>query len=217
MEKDLPTTIRASLSLAAVILGAGSSRRMGTPKLLLPWAGTSILGHLIQQWQALTVAQLAVVVSNEGADVCRELDRLAFPPENRISNFVPERGMFGSIQCAARWPGWSDPITHWVILLGDQPHLKALTLRQLLDFAAQNRGRVCQPKHQSQWRHPVVLPKTIFTQLSSSKATTLREFLSGCDRAGFEAQDPGLDYDIDTPHDYQKALARLSSRIDLSL
>src|SRR5512144_1283909 len=78
MANDPSSSTRSSLSLAAVILGAGRSRRMGTPKLLLPWGGDSILGHLIQQWRTLAAAQVTVVVSSEGVEIAHELDRLAF-------------------------------------------------------------------------------------------------------------------------------------------
>ena len=39
--------------LGVVILGAGASARMGEPKLLLPWRGTTVIGHLISQWREL--------------------------------------------------------------------------------------------------------------------------------------------------------------------
>lgn len=165
-----------------------------------------MLGHIVQQWKALVVQQITVVVAREGEDLRGELDHLAFPHENRIHNPAPERGMFSSIQCAASWSGWSEALTHWVLVLGDQPHLQLTTFEQLLDFVRQNPDRVCQPLCRSQWRHPVVLPKPVFERLSSSKEQTLREFLEGCDRAGFACDDPGLDHDIDTPEDYQKAL-----------
>ena len=47
----------------AVILAAGSSSRMGRPKLLLPWGATSVLGHQIQTWRSLSVGQIATVVA----------------------------------------------------------------------------------------------------------------------------------------------------------
>ncbi|MGH7953692.1 MAG: NTP transferase domain-containing protein, partial [Limisphaerales bacterium] len=38
--------LRTAPPLAAIILGAGASARMGRPKLLLPWGGTTVVGHL---------------------------------------------------------------------------------------------------------------------------------------------------------------------------
>ena len=203
-----PDLHSSTLSIGAVILAAGSSTRMGTPKLLLPWGNSSVLGHILARWQALPVKQVGVVVAKTASDVCGELDRLGFLNENRIANPSPERGMFGSVQCAAAWPGWAGSLRQWAIILGDQPQLEEIMLRQLLAFATQNPEQVCQPRHRSQWRHPVVLPKAVFGQLGSSSAGTLREFLAGFERVGFECADRGLDYDIDTPEDYRQALAR---------
>ncbi|HOW79579.1 MAG TPA: NTP transferase domain-containing protein, partial [Verrucomicrobiota bacterium] len=73
-------------ALGVVLLAAGRSARMGKPKLLLPWGGTSVLGHLIRQWQSLGAAQLSVVCAAGDSALAAELDRLGFPAENRILN-----------------------------------------------------------------------------------------------------------------------------------
>src|SRR4051794_27970695 len=99
--------------IGAVILAAGRSRRMGKPKLLLPWRGTSVLGHLITQWQRLELGQIAVVCGADDALVHGELDCLGFPQTQRILNPDPDRGMFSTIQCAAKWQSWHTALTHW--------------------------------------------------------------------------------------------------------
>lgn len=190
----------------AVILAAGRSARMGQPKLLLPWGGTTVLGHLLAQWRRLGASQIGVVVGAQDRVLGSELDRLGFPAQNRIINAAPERGMFSSIQCAGLWPGWSTHLTHWAIVLGDQPHLRHATLRGLLAFAARRPGQVCQPARDGRRRHPVLLPRRVFAELPGSKAANLKDFLAGRETAVFESDDSGLDLDIDRPEDYQKAL-----------
>jgi molybdenum cofactor cytidylyltransferase len=179
---------------------------MGRPKLLLPWDKTSVLGHLLNTWQVLGAAQIAVVVARGDNVLPGELDRLGLTGVGPISNPAPERGMFSSIQCAASWPGWSSGLTHWLISLGDQPHLRSATLRQLLEFAAANPGRICQPSRHGRARHPVLLPQPAFLQLAESAGPTLKDFLNS--RAGecacCEIDDPGLDLDMDGPADYEK-------------
>src|SRR5436190_23101893 len=103
--------------LGIVILAAGRSQRMGRPKLLLCWGRTSVLGHLVGQWQNLGAAQITVVCAAGDASLETELDRIKFPGEQRITNTAPERGMFSSIQCAAQWQGWNPGLTHFVIAL----------------------------------------------------------------------------------------------------
>ena len=178
---------------------------MGQPKLLLPWGETTILGHLIGQWTFLEAKQIAVVCRLDDAGISAELNRLNIPERSRIVNPNPERGMFSSIQCAAAWQGWQSILTHWAIVLGDQPHLRSETLRTVIDFSAANPGKVCQPRKDGHRYHPVVLPTSAFDQLRSSTAAHLKEFLASCETAYCEMNDAGLEVDIDRPEDYQKA------------
>ena len=199
---------RRAFSLGVVILAAGRSARMGKPKLLLPWAATSVLGHLIEQWQALRSRQIAVVCAPGNLPIQAELDRLGFPAQNRIFNPAPEQGMFGSIRCSAQWPGWQKVLTHWAIVLGDQPHLQPQTLRRGRDFSATHPARGCQPARHGHPRHPVLLPKAVFRRIAGSTAATLKDFIAAKPRqaALCELDDPGLDLDIDRPEDYDKAV-----------
>ena len=201
-------------SLGVVILAAGRSRRMGRPKLLLPWGRTSVLGHLISQWKALGAKQIAVVCAPANRTMRLELDRIGFPSRNRIINPAARRGMFSSIQCAAQWSGWRVDLTHWAIVLGDQPHLRRQTLRRALDFSAAHPDKVCQPARQGHGRHPVLLPKAVFRQVAVSTAATLQEFLAARPQkpALCEVNDPGLELDIDRPEDYDKAVDMVAKR-----
>jgi molybdenum cofactor cytidylyltransferase len=194
------------LKFGVVLLAAGRSERMGRPKLLLPWRRTTILGQLLEQWRTLGAEQLAVVTAANDGALFAELERLKFTAENRITNPQPERGMFSSIQCAARWTGWRPELSHWAIVLGDQPHLRSSTLRAVLELGFRQPEKVCQPAFEGRARHPVVKPKAIFARLIDTKATTLKEFLSEFPREVSEVNDPGLGVDIDYPEDYQRAL-----------
>jgi molybdenum cofactor cytidylyltransferase len=193
--------------LGVVILAAGRSSRMGQPKLLLPWGDTSVLGHLLRQWHALEARQIAVVCARGDPFVQAELQRLNSISSELILNPTPDQGMYSSIQCAAVWAGWNASLTHWAIVLGDQPHLRQATLRSLVSFCVANPEQICQPSHQGRPRHPVLLPKTAFGRLAGSPALTLREFLLAGNVAICELPDPGLNLDLDTPEEY--AVARI--------
>jgi molybdenum cofactor cytidylyltransferase len=193
-------------ALGVVILAAGASRRMGEPKLLLPWGKTSVLGHLLQQWKSLHASQIAVVCAAGAQSMIDELDRLGFPADNRIFNPSPEHGMFSSIQCAAQWHGWNPDLTHWLITLGDQPHLHTATLCKLLEFGARNSDNICQPMRHDRRKHPVLLPARWFAKLKDTSAGDLKVFLveHAEELSGFESDDARLDYDMDTREDYEK-------------
>ena len=204
----------ATISVGTVILAAGRSSRMGEPKLLLPWGQTSVLGHLLSQWQRLGVQQLTVVCAADAPAVSDELERLGFPAAHRIFNPSPDQGMFSSLRCAARWPGWEPVLTHWAVALGDQPHLSVATLAAVLEFSAAHPDKVCQPRYGGHRRHPVLLPKRAFERLASSAARDFREFLEGAQEASAycELSDPGLMLDLDSPSDYEKALSLYGPR-----
>ncbi len=202
------SNLKTAPLLGVVIPGAGASSRMGRPKLLLPWGGTTIIGHLMEQWQVLAAAQIAIVLRPDDRELKVELDHLSFLPQDRIENPQPERGMFSSILCAARWPGWRKEISSWAVVLGDQPHLRLETLRALLEFSVQNPGAICQPAFNGHPGHPVILPRGVFAELKHSRAETLKDFLKPF--AGRCVQcpvaDAGLLLDLDRPEDYEKAV-----------
>ena len=192
--------------LGVVILGAGASSRMGRPKLLLPWRGTTVIGHLLSQWREIGAAQIAVVLRPDDAALAAKLDRLNFSKSDRVENPQPERGMFSSIVCGVNWNGWSKEISRWAIVLGDQPHLRSQTLRQLLEFSAQNQDAVCQPAFGGRTGHPVILPRAAFDSLKNSGAASLKDFLklSPLPRVQCPVADARLSLDMDTPTDYKR-------------
>ncbi|HZM10414.1 MAG TPA: NTP transferase domain-containing protein, partial [Candidatus Limnocylindrales bacterium] len=114
----------------------------------------------------------------------------------------------------AQWLGWQAALTHWTIVLGDQPHLRPQTLGQVLDFSASHPTKVCQPARRGHGRHPVLLPRTVFRRLTRTKAATLKEFLVGRSQeaALCEVDDPGMEVDIDRPEDYAKAVDLAAKR-----
>jgi molybdenum cofactor cytidylyltransferase len=198
-----------SIRAGVILLGAGASSRMGRPKLLLPWRQTSVLGLLLQAWSDAGASQIAVVLGGNGTPPDLELDRLKFGQEHRILNPNPERGMFSSIQCAARWSGWRPGLTHWILSLGDQPQILTATFRELLAFASHHPASICQPNRQGRPKHPVLLPQRVFADLAQGAEPDLKAFLAARAslRQTFDSMDEGLDFDIDNPEDYQRAQA----------
>ena len=119
---------------------------------------------------------------------------------------IERTAYFWRRECAALWQGWNAALTHWAIVLGDQPHLRAETLRELLGFTAAHPERICQPMYGGHRRHPVLLPKAIFSLLATSTAGDLKQFLQPYQIAGCGVDDAGLELDIDWPEDYHRAL-----------
>jgi molybdenum cofactor cytidylyltransferase len=203
-------------ALGVVILGAGASSRMGRPKLLLPWGGASVIGHLLRQWKRLGARQIAVVCRTDDKPLMDELDRLGFPARDRIANLAPQHGMFSSIVCAANWVGWDPALTVWAIVLGDQPHLRLESLRALLAFQRKHPENICQPSYGGHRRHPVLLPREAWVELRKSRARTLKVFLRKTTVPAAECpiDDICLTLDMDTRQDYSRLLRIQAAKRD---
>lgn len=195
------------MTTLVAILGAGESRRMGQPKLCLPWRETTILGHLLDQWREAGAEKIVVVHGPGETPVTRELDRLGIPANQRATNLAMERGMMGSVVTAARCALHDATLTHLVIALGDQPQLQTETLRGLLRTCAASPGKLVRVIYHGKPGHPLALPAPVLEELSATSCETLRDFLRlkempACD---LTTDDSGVLLDVDTPDDYARA------------
>jgi len=195
------------MSLLIAILAAGESRRMGQPKLCLPWGNTTILGHIRDQWLAADAEKILVIHAPGESPVTRELDRLGVAPENRAPNLAMERGMMGSVVTAATRALEIPSLSHLIISLGDQPQIQTATYKKLLRTCLISPGELVRVVRQGKPGHPLALPANILQELSTTSAETLRDFLRlkempVCD---LTIDDSGVLLDVDTPADYDQA------------
>ncbi len=140
----------STASPIAVVLAAGQSQRMGTPKSDLPWGSTTLLGHIIQvvrsdlQWPVVVVQRPRV-------------------PEivgvTTIRNVYPERGLANSLKlgvAAAVRIGGKDSAVG--VFLADQPFVTgqdAMTVWETLKMHAD--CVAVRPRYNKEWGHPVML------------------------------------------------------------
>lgn len=195
-------------TIAAVILAAGTSTRMGQQKLLLPWGSSTVIGHIAHVWKDLTARVFAVVrdpSDERGRGVAAELESAGIPRSDQIVNRTPV-DMFSSIRAAAAWPSWPRETTRIAVVLGDQPQLdRHRILAPLLAAAACHGDQITQPAFDGAPKHPVVFPFRLFLSLATSPCSTLREALSAMSSTLVPVYDPLVNLDLDTPQDYEHA------------
>lgn len=189
-----------------VILAAGASTRMGTCKLLLPWGEKTILTHLLDQWRSTGAAQIAPAIDPSNQPLRKALAHAGFSPSDWIENPSPQLGMFSSLREASRWTGWLPTLTHWIISLGDQPHIEISTLRLLLHAARKNPTYICQPSFHGHTAHPTILPASNFRELVQNNIPNLRTYIRTREafRLRVAVEDAGVSEDLDTPGDYAR-------------
>jgi molybdenum cofactor cytidylyltransferase len=195
------------MSPLIAILAAGESKRMGQPKLCLPWGSTTILGHILAQWCDTGAEKFLVIHAPGENPVTRELDRLDFPASQRAATLAMDRGMMGSVVTAATLAQKDTSLSHMIIVLGDQPQLQTETLRRILHACATSPGKLIRLIYHGKPGHPLALPAHVLAELSATPCETLRDFLRLKDMPGCDLtiDDSGVLLDLDTPEDYARA------------
>lgn len=204
---------RTSPWISGIVLAAGRSSRMGSPKPLVRIAGRPLLERMLDALAASRVAEVVVVLGHEAARVTREIDmataRVVVNPEYL-------RGMSTSIRAGLRA---ADPAAvGYLLLLGDQPFVASTTLDALLNTWRPDGPRILIPTFRGRRGNPVLVDRALapemdrisgdqgFRALFAERAEDILEVA---------VDDPGILFDMDTPEQVESLEARLTNRMPL--
>src|ERR1039458_3869357 len=115
--------------ISAIVPAAGQSLRMGTSKQLLPFAGTTVIGRIVDQVLASCVEDVCVVVGHQADLVRQALD--GRPVRFAVNPNYHQSDMLASIRCGlAELP---HDCRAMLIAIGDQPSLTSGLIDSLHD------------------------------------------------------------------------------------
>ena len=156
MEKNQPALI------SAILLAAGLSKRMGRPKLLLPFGGSTILGQTIDNLVSSQVDELVLVLGARAPEVRRAVgDRLL----RTVVNPGYRRGMSASLICGLKQVSRR---AKWVMVaLADQPLIDTATYNQLARAALGSEKGVVVPVYRGKRGNPIILSTAYRGELMS--------------------------------------------------
>ena len=152
--------------LAAVILSAGASSRMGRPKALLPYREGTFLEHLIEVTRDPRIGVTRVVLG-AGAEVIRAIAKL----ESSIVALNPawEQGQLSSICAGLRSLDGVD-IDGIVLCPVDHPLVSALLVNELVERFYSEKKAIVLPTYKGRRGHPVIFSKALFSELLAAPA-----------------------------------------------
>jgi molybdenum cofactor cytidylyltransferase len=186
--------------IAALVLAAGLSRRMGRPKLLLPLGGQSVIRRTVEP----LIGQFADVVVVTGPSATAIHDELAGCSARFAVNPRPEDGQGTSVAAGV---AALDPATRAVlILLGDQPALPSALIPALLAAFERTGKAIVAPVYRGFQGTPVLFAAAVFPELRALTGDRGARAVVGArpervERVEFDIPEPA---DLDTPEDYAR-------------
>jgi molybdenum cofactor cytidylyltransferase len=191
--------------LSAVVLAAGQSRRMGRFKLLLPWQGGTVIGHVVTTLAQAGVDRVLVVTGNRADEVASALPGGA--ARTVLNPRWAEGEMLSSIQTGlAALSSEGDHVAAALLCLGDQPQMQVATVAALLAAGATAGWmRLVVPSYQMRSGHPLLLPRWVWPAVLAAP-DHLRSVMAA-HRAAIDyvsVDTPTILADLDTPEDYAR-------------
>ncbi|MDO8532918.1 MAG: nucleotidyltransferase family protein [Dehalococcoidia bacterium] len=192
-------------AVAALLLAAGESRRMGAAKALLRWKGTFLLQYQIRQLLQAGVSEIIVVL---GHDADRLLPEVQNGPEvTVVVNPDYRQGRTTSIKAGLR--RLSPACAGIMVLAVDQPR-RADILRRLVEEFEQRPSAIVAPEYQGRGGHPAIFARSLLDEMRAITEAKqgLRE-VTQRHRAELRLvpfETPEVLLDINTPQEYQDAM-----------
>lgn len=189
--------------ISVIILAAGESKRMGQPKMLLPWGKSTILQTVIATFQAAGLTDILVVTG--GAR--RQVEGLIGRSVQTIFNKGYASGeMLSSLQAGLRVKMTEARAA--LIALGDQPQVQPRSIQHILQEYKRTNAPLIVPSYQMRRGHPWLVARGLWDEILNMRAPeSPREFLNrhAGDIHYVELDTPTTLQDLDTPEDYLKS------------
>ncbi len=198
--------------LTGIVLAAGDSTRMGTPKALLPDEdGRPLVARLARTFQAAGIDEVIVVTgaAHDAIVTALERDRWSATPVV-VRNPDPARGQLSSL-----WVGLDAaerPTLDAILMtLVDVPMVKAATVRAVIEAWRRGRPPIVRPAVGERHGHPVLFDRAVFDELRRAPLADGVKAVVHAHAAALvnvNVDDEGCVTDVDTPADYDALVER---------
>lgn len=151
----------ADENIAAVLLAAGRSRRMGAFKPLLPFGGVSVAAACVTALRAGGAGEVVVVVGQRGAEV-----RAALAPVEGLSFAVNElEGSEMGVSVARGVEALSKAAKAVLVALVDQPAVPPSEIAKLIEARRRTGARLVVPEWEGRGGHPLLVDLSLREEL----------------------------------------------------
>lgn len=193
--------------VGAIILAAGESRRMGSSKPLLPYAESSFLGRLLEEFHASKARPIIVVLGHEADRIRR---KIAFGEARPVLNETYRQGMLSSIRAGLRELS-REPIEGALLCPVDYPRVGQALVDSLIRRFEESKHSIVLPVCEGRRGHPVLFSCDLFEELlQAPDSVGARQVVwnHAHDLLEVPTDDRGALLDVDTPEEYRKLVGQ---------
>jgi molybdenum cofactor cytidylyltransferase len=192
----------------AIILAAGESKRMGSPKMLLKFKGSTVIENVIENVRSSNADKTLVVLGNSGGDILKIIRKM---PVSHCYNDNYKLGMLSSVQCGLNYlPGDKGAV---LIFLGDQPMIGSDIINIVIEAYRKGGKGIVIPVFDNKRGHPLLIDLKYRDEIGNLKPeeglhTLSRKFRD--DVLEVKVDTPVILKDLDTREDYINELKNIS-------
>jgi molybdenum cofactor cytidylyltransferase len=190
--------------IAAVVLSAGESSRMGRPKALLPIGGETFIGRIVRTLKQTSVGKVIVVLGHNADEMSQ---RIAHLPVEILVNRDYKNGQLTSLQVAVRSLDSQNDCDGMLVHLVDHPYIDARLVEIMIErFYASGKSLVV-PRRAGKRGHPVIFSRLLFGELLAAPLDEGAKAVVNAHREDtleVETDDEGITVDVDTPEIYRQ-------------
>ncbi|MBW4612798.1 MAG: nucleotidyltransferase family protein [Desmonostoc vinosum HA7617-LM4] len=187
--------------VAIIILAAGASTRMGTPKQLLPYEGRSLIRHALESAIASVCRPIVVVLGANAQAIFPEVNQ---PDVQVVENPQWNLGMSASIKSGIlALANYSESIDAAVIIVCDQPFVSAEVINLLVTGYHSTGKPIVASQYAQTFGVPALFNQIFFSELASlGENVGARNLIKKHFNQVFGVPFELGAIDIDTPNDY---------------
>jgi len=191
--------------IAGLILAAGESSRMGTPKATLTWGGRTFLDLIVQTLREGGLEHIVVVLGHQAEDIQRHVE---IDPAQVVINPDYRSGQTSSLQVGLRALMADEP-EGVLLCLVDHPAVSGETVRRIVTAFQQCGAPVVIPAYHGRRGHPVLVGRQVFDELlaltcDAGADSVVRKYRPQTEIV--EVEDEGVVIDVDDPESYRRLL-----------
>ena len=190
--------------IAAVVLSAGESSRMGQPKALLPIDGQTFIEKIVGALKRTSVGAVIVVLGHNAEEMKRRVEHL---PIEILVNPGYKLGQLSSLQVAVRRLEAQADCAGVLVHLVDHPYIDPVLVETMIERFTASGKVIVVPRYAGRRGHPVIFSRKLFAELLAAPLDQGAKQVVNAhrdDTLEIDTEHEGITVDIDTPELYRQ-------------